>query len=314
MRILLDKTDEEHSITMSEILENLQNYGISAERKSIYDDIESLRLYGLEIECIKSKTYSYHIVHRQFELPELKLLVDAVQSSKFITHKKTNDLIKKIESLASTYEASKLQRQVYVAKRIKTQNESIYYNVDKIHEAISVNVRISFQYFEWTIDKQMIFRKDGERYIISPWALTWADENYYMVGYDDEGGIIKHYRVDKMKDIQITDIRRQGKEQFKGLDMAVYSKRLFGMYGGKEETVKLQFENKLVGVVIDQFGKEIQIRKEKEDHFTVNVKIEVSQTFLGWIFGLGSGVKILSPVNVVEQMQRMVDLAVKIYK
>ncbi|MDF2821885.1 MAG: hypothetical protein K0R15_2333 [Clostridiales bacterium] len=245
---------------------------------------------------------------------ELKLLVDAVQSSKFITHKKTNDLIKKIESLASTYEASKLQRQVYVAKRIKTQNESIYYNVDKIHEAISVNVRISFQYFEWTIDKQMIFRKDGERYIISPWALTWADENYYMVGYDDEGGIIKHYRVDKMKDIQITDIRRQGKEQFKGLDMAVYSKRLFGMYGGKEETVKLQFENKLVGVVIDQFGKEIQIRKEKEDHFTVNVKIEVSQTFLGWIFGLGSGVKILSPVNVVEQMQRMVDLAVKIYK
>jgi predicted DNA-binding transcriptional regulator YafY len=314
MRILLDKTDEDHSITMSEILENLQNYGISAERKSIYDDIESLRLYGLEIECIKCKTFSYHIVHRQFELPELKLLVDAVQSSKFITHKKTNDLIKKIESLASTYEASKLQRQVYVAKRIKTQNESIYYNVDKIHEAISVNVRISFQYFEWTIDKEMIFRKDGERYIISPWALTWADENYYMVGFDDEGGIIKHYRVDKMKDIQITDTRRQGKEQFKGLDMAVYSKRLFGMYGGKEETVKLQFENKLVGVVIDQFGKEIQIRKEKEDHFTVNVKIEVSQTFLGWIFGLGSGVKILSPVNVVEQMQRMVDLAVKIYK
>ncbi len=194
MKILLEKTDEIHNITMPEILSSLDKYDVTAERKSIYDDLEALRVFGMDIIGEqRNKTYYYRVGKRDFELAELKLLVDAVQSSKFITARKTNDLIKKIEGLASKYEASQLQRQVYVTERIKTMNESIYYNVDKIHAAIGSNVKIKFQYFQWNVDKKMELRKNGEIYCISPWALSWDNENYYMIGYDCEAGIIKHY-------------------------------------------------------------------------------------------------------------------------
>lgn len=303
-QILLEKTDDTHSLTMTEILSALEAYHISAERKSIYDDMEALKLCDIDIIGEqKGKTYYYHVGKRQFELAELKLLVDSVQASRFITAKKSKELIKKIEGLTSTYEASQLQRQVYVANRVKVMNESIYYNVDKIHTAISSNVRIRFQYFQWNVDKKMELRKEGEFYDISPWALTWDDENYYMIGYDSEVKMIKHYRVDRMLHIDLCKSLREGKEHFEKFDIGVYVNKMFGMFDGDEEMVKLEFENRLAGVVIDRFGKAITFRKVDGERFTVNVNVAVSELFLGWVIALGDGAKVLGPETVVERMK-----------
>lgn len=304
MKIFLEKTDETHSITMPEILSSLEAYGVSAERKSIYSDIESLRVYGMDIIGEQQdRTYYYHVGNRQFELAELKLLVDSVQSAKFITAKKSNELIKKIEGFASKYEESQLHRQVYVAERIKTMNESIYYNVDMIHAAIGDNSKIKFQYFQWNIKKEPELKHDGAFYEVSPWALSWDDENYYLIAFDDKENKIKHFRVDKMMHIDMTRNHREGKSAFKNFDMAIYAKKMFGMYDGEEENVKLQCENYLAGVMVDRFGKEIHMNVIDDNHFTVNVKVAVSKQFLGWIISLGVGAKIIGPEVVVEQMR-----------
>ncbi|WP_343209327.1 WYL domain-containing protein [Anaerolentibacter hominis] len=298
MQLLLEQTDEEHTVSMKEIISYLENNGITAERKSIYADVEALQQFGMDIISRREKPAGYYLASRQFELPELKLLVDAVQASKFITYKKSSELIKKLESLASRYDAGKLQRQVFVANRIKTMNESIYYNVDKIHTAISENVQITFQYYEWSVEKEEKLKKNGDRYRISPWGLTWEDENYYMIGYDEQAEMIKHYRVDKMLNIALTKRMRQGKERFTNFDMARYSRKTFGMFGGREEMLTLEFENRFVGVVIDRFGKEVNIRKADEAHFLARVEVVVSHQFFGWLTGLGTGAKIIKPEPV----------------
>lgn len=315
MKILLEKTDDTHSITMPEIISSLEVYDVTAERKSIYADMEALRTYGMDIIGEqKNKTYYYHVGNRQFELAELKLLVDSVQSSKFITAKKSNELIKKIEGFASKYEAKQLQRQVFVSERIKTMNESIYYNVDKIHNAIGTNVKIKFQYYQWNVDKKMELRKNGAFYCISPWALSWDNENYYLIGFDSEVDVIKHYRVDKMLTIELTEEKREGKEHFKKFDIAVYAKKMFGMFDGEEQTVKLEFENRFAGVVIDRFGKNVSFIKKDKDHFTVNVDVAVSVQFLAWVIALGEGVRIVGPDCVVSKMKNEVNRLVKQYK
>lgn len=307
MQIMLEQTDDKHSLTMKQILTELQRYGITAERKSIYTDIEQLRVYGIDIIGEKrNKTYYYHVGEREFELAELKLLVDAVQSSKFITEKKSKKLIKKLEGFLSKYEAKKLQRQVFVSGRIKTMNESIYYNVDMIHEAIASNVKIKFQYYKWDVNKNIVLRHDGAYYYISPWGLLWEDENYYLIGYDSAAGIIKHYRVDKMLSLELTQDKRKGREHFREYDMAIYTKKHFGMFDGKEERVKIEFENYFAGVVIDRFGKDVIMRKSDDEHFIVNVDVAVSEQFLGWLFALGSGAKIVGPENVVERMREQI--------
>ena len=315
MKILLEETDDLHSITMSEIISKLGSYGVNAERKSIYDDIECLRAYGMDIILEKEgKTYTYKIASRQFELAELKLLVDSVQSSKFITEKKSQQLIKKIEGLASHYEASKLQRQVYTMERVKTENESIYYNVDQIHDAIASNVKITFQYFNWDEKKQKVLRKDGAFYKVSPWALSWDDENYYLVAFDSVDKKIKHYRVDKMLRISATEEKREGSEQFPAFDVGAYAKKMFGMFGGEEETVKILCENRFAGVMIDRFGKDVAMVKVDDEHFYVNVKVAVSSHFLAWVMALGDGAKIIGPKRVVQKVQEEVDRLVKQYK
>ena len=193
MEYLLRNTDEEHPATVNQLIAYLESHGISAERKSIYSDIEALQVFGIDIERKDGGSRSgYYVAGRRFELPELKLLVDSVQSSKFITHKKTDALIKKIETLASIHEAQLLNRQVFVANRVKTMNESIYYNVDEIHSGISGNRKIRFLYFEYTVAKERSYRRGGEYYVVSPFAMTWDDENYYMVAYDSEAARIKH--------------------------------------------------------------------------------------------------------------------------
>lgn len=304
MRYLLQETDAEHPASTGRILEHLSAQGITAERKSIYDDIEALRLFGLDIEQNESRrSGGYYVASRNFELPELKLLVDSVQSSKFITRQKTTALIKKIEKLASTYEAQLLQRQVYVANRVKTMNESIYYNVDAIHAGISQNRKIRFRYFEYSIQKERKYRKDGAYYVVSPFALTWDNENYYLVAYDAESGAIKHYRVDKMTNIAATAEPRDGMDAYRELDMAVYARKVFGMFAGKEEVVRLRFANHLVGAVLDRLGQEVSIVPDGDEHFTVSAQVAVSPQFFAWVSGFADEAKIVGPAHVVEQMR-----------
>ena len=303
-QIMLENTDEEHYITMPEIMAALGKYEITADRKSIYTDLRDLEILDIEVEGEPvGNRYHYHVINRPFELPELKLLVDAIQSSRFITEKKTNALIRKLEKLVSKYDAQKLQRQVYVSGRIKTMNESIYYTVDAIHNAISENRKIRFQYFQWNVKKEMELRHGGAYYQVSPWGLSWDDENYYMIGYDSDAGQIKHYRVDKMLHIQMSEEKREGRESFKKLDMAEYSRKSFGMFGGKDQQVKLLVDNRFAGVIIDRFGKDVMLIPADKEHFTVKVDVHVSSQFLAWIISLGDGVKILGPGEVTAMMK-----------
>ena len=300
---------------MPEIITELKAYGVNAERKSIYNDIENLRLYGLDIIGEKEdKAFSYRVGNRQFELAELKLLVDSVQSSKFITAKKSNQLIKKIEGLASKYEAAQLQRQVYTTERIKAGNEGIYYNVDQIHSAIASNVQITFQYFNWDVNKKQVLRKDGALYQVSPWALSWNDENYYMVAYDSVEDKVKHFRVDKMLHIELSSDRRDGVEKLKSFDMGAYAKKMFGMFGGDEEMVKILCRNEFAGVMIDRFGKDVTMVKVDAEHFYVNVKVAVSGQFLAWVIALGDGAKIVAPERVVEKVKKEIGRLVEQYR
>ena len=303
-KIFMEETDDLHALTMPEIIAKLSAYGVNADRRTLYLDIEELRRFGLDIIAVREgRYYYYHLGERLFELAELKLLVDSVQSAKFITNKKSKALIKKLESLVSKYEGKKLQRQVIISGRIKAMNESIYYNVDKLHEAIGADCQIRFKYFRWNVRKIMELRKDGAWYQVSPWALMWDDENYYLVGFDSAEGKIKHYRVDKMIKLSLTEEKREGKDQFKSFDMPRYTKSLFGMFGGEESSVTLEARNDMVGILIDRFGKEIFITPVDETHFRTNVNVAVSKQFLGWIIALGDGVKIIAPDSVVEQMK-----------
>ena len=304
--ILKKNTDDEHGITMVQIISELESKGIKAERKAIYADINVLKEYGFDIQGNKeSGTYYYKLIHRSFELSELKLLVDAVQASKFISQKRSNELIKKIEDQASKYQAMELQRQVYVANRVKTNYDSVLCNVDDLNLAINHNCKIQFDYYEWTLNKQMKIRENGHKTDISPWALTWDDENYYMVAFDGESGLIKHYRVDKMRKIKFLEASRDGKDEFKEFDMALYAKKMFGMFTGDEQRVKIQFDNKFIGVVIDRFGKDIMIVPKDNNTFTVNVNVSVSNMFFSWIIGLGKGVKILGQIGRASCRERV---------
>ncbi len=301
LKILSEETDEEHPMGAPKLAERLFSLGIRAERKSIYDDIEQLRLFGYDIIFVKSRTRGgYYLGSREFELPELKLLVDAVQSSKFITVKKSRELIGKLEQFASREQARQLQRQVYVAGRVKTEQENIYYNVDAIHRALQEQVQLSFLYMEWGLDGALHPKKNGELYQVSPWALLWSDENYYMIGFDGRTEMIKHYRVDKMQRIRMLSKSRQGAEAFADFNLPVYANRTFGMYGGKVTAVTMQFSNSLAGVVMDRFGRETRMRPVDENHFKVRVTVAVSGQFFGWIAGLGSDVRLLEPPEVAR--------------
>ena len=314
-QIMLENTDDEHYITMPEIMEELGKYEVTADRKTIYADLRDLSVLGIEVEGEPiGNRYHYRVVNRPFELPELKLLVDSIQSSKFITEKKTNTLIKKLEKLVSKYDAQRLQRQVYVSGRIKTMNESIYYTVDAIHNAISENKKIKFQYFQWNVKKEMELRHGGAWYHISPWGLSWDDENYYLIAYDSSEGIIKHFRVDKMLYIKSNGKGREGRQAFKSFDMAAYARKMFGMYGGKEEWVRIECDNSFAGVMIDRFGKDVSMIRLDDKRFVVNVEVAVSRQFLAWIISLGEGVTLVGPDNVVEMMNIEIDRLIKQYK
>lgn len=309
-KIMLEKTDENHGLTANEIKQALEAYGIRTERKSLYDDLKILETFGLDICRTRTTTVKYYVGSRDFEVPELKLLVDAIQSSKFITHKKSLSLIKKLEGLVSENEGKQLQRQVYVSNRVKNVNEKIYYNVDTLHNAIACEKQVAFKYCNWEIDfgseKKIVKveRKNGALYKVSPWALCWDDENYYLVAYDSDAQMIKHYRVDKMESIEITGDERDGRKTFEKFDLAGYMKGVFSMFGGEQANVKLSVDNSLIGVIVDRFGSNVIIAKESETSFTVNVDVMLSPQFYAWVFGLDTKVRILSPQKAVDEFNQ----------
>ncbi len=301
-RILIEKTDDAHALDMNGIKEELLRYDVTADRKSLYEDMKALESLGIMVEGEKKgRNYYYHVSEKPFEIAELKLLVDAIQSSKFITEKKSRQLIGKLTENVSQYEAAQLNRQVVVTGRIKTMNESIYYNVDEIYSAINENRSIRFEYLAWNTKKELVPRKH-EPYVASPWALTWNDENYYLIAYDAGERKIKHFRVDKMRRIGMTKEAREGRDVFEKIDLASYTKVNFGMFGGTGVSVHLRFKNELVGVMIDRFGKDIMVIPSEEEGWSdTHVDVAVSGQFFGWVFALGGNVRLISPGFVVEQ-------------
>lgn len=325
MRILLEQTDEAHPMTVQQMIDELARYDIRAERKSVYDDLEVLKTYGLDIIRIQGKTFQYFVGSRDFELAELKLLVDIVQHSKFITAKKSNELIAKLEQLTSRYNAQQLHREVYIADRAKNANELIYYNIDMLHTAIAQNRKISFQYDEWVILRHprtsVGKRKElaGRRFIANPIGLVWSDEKYYLVSYrgneidyfhyPDEQFV--HYRVDEMHDIHMLEQARELPDF--PFDIAKYSKSLFSMYSGKEETVTLICNNSLLGTIIDRYGRHIPITEVDETHFKVRIKVAVSDMFFAFVMGRGKKIEILSPAWVRQKFQEKLSEIMEVY-
>lgn len=301
VKMLEENSDENHPLSTMEMIGRLDALGIHSERKSIYDDIAKLCDFGYDILQIHNRNNGgYYLAGLEFELPELKLLVDAVHSSRFITSKKSRELIRKLEAKASRFDAGKLQRQVYVAGRVKTENESIYYNIDDIHRAIQENKQLAFLYLDWNLQKEMVPRKNGQK-TVSPWALVWREENYYLIAYDGADRKMKHYRVDKMGQTEVLAADRDGLEQFHGMDLPAYTNRTFGMYGGEEETVTLQFPNHLVGVVLDRFGRETDMRPMQDGTFRIRARVAISGQFFGWLSGIGKEARIAAPESVKEK-------------
>ncbi|MBR5094845.1 MAG: WYL domain-containing protein [Oscillospiraceae bacterium] len=298
LRYLQRYSDEEHPVTMQQLLEELARNGIPAERKSVYDDLRVLEEMGVDLLVKRGRAPGYAIGQRDFELAELKLLVDSIQSSKFITEGKTMALIGKLESLVSIYDARKLQRQVYVRGRVKSMNESVYYNVDAISDAIGRDRAIRFRYYEISVTKQKRYRRGGAYYQLSPYALIWDDENYYLLAWDAEEERFKHFRVDKMASIQTLEEPRQGKEAFRAKDMSVYSQQVFGMFAGEPVPVRMRFAAHLAGAVVDRFGKDTILAPDGPDAFTFTAKVAVSPQFFAWLFGFGTEAEILSPPAV----------------
>lgn len=312
LKLLEKKTDENHKLSTQQIIEELAKENIIAERKSIYSDINTLTDMGYDIILDKSRSGGYYLASRSIEKHELVVLVDAVSSSKFITLKKSRELIKKLEGLLSVYEAKELDREVFVNNRIKQDNESIFYVVDDIHNALSHNQVISFQYCEWNVNKELVPRHNGKLYNVSPLSLAWNDEQYYLIGIDNDINEIRHYRVDKIKNISVTDFKANAFEEGKIFDVASYSNKFFGMFGGTQTVVELEYDENLVGVIIDRFGKDINIIK-KDNKYHSRVDVSISSQFYGWIAGLNGQIKIFGPENVKEDYRQFLTKAFELY-
>ncbi len=297
LRYLERASDEAHPVRIRDMQEELGRFGVTAERKSLYSDIEALREAGCEIE---QDSGGYYLASRPFELAELKLLVDSVQASRFITRKKSRELIEKLEGLTSVGEARQLQRQVFVLNRVKTMNESIYYNVDGIHTAIAKGRQIRFRYFDYDMDKTKVYRRGGADYQVSPFALTWAEENYYLVAFDSGSRELRHYRVDRMSRLRETQEPIEGEESFRAEDIARYATRVFGMFRGEERELRLRFHRHLAGAVLDRFGQELILVPDGEEHFTCTVTVAVSPQFYGWLCGFGGEAALVAPPEAAE--------------
>lgn len=322
-KIIFENTDEEHGLTLQEIIDELEKYDIQAERKSIYSDIDLLEQFGFEIAREKNgRRVEYKLTSgRKYQLAEIKLMLDAVQSTNFITKKKTSELIKKLEKEVSVHEAKKLQRTVFIEKRSKTYNESIYISIDSIYRAIEKQKQITFNYYEWYVSYggiEKVFlraKKDGKSYQVSPWCMIWDDEKYYLVAYDHLQGKVKHFRIDKIKNVEILNTPQRGMRAIQNFDVSAYVKQTFGMFGGDTPLeVTMRIDNRLIGVIKDRFGEDFTVMRADEARSDIVVSVYPSQQFFGWVFGLGNKVTLISPQNVVEDFKNMVNKVSKNYR
>ncbi len=304
--IFRSESDEEHPLSIARITELLAERGIEAERKTVYSDIGLLCDYGMDIISQREgRATGYYLASREFELPELKLLVDAVYSARFITEKKSDRLIKKLSLLTSSHMAKQLRMPAADREWIKGENESIYYNVDSLYTAIRDGVRIKFRYFEWDSEKKKHYRRDGAGYDASPWTLLGDDEKYNLLAYQSQSREKRHFRVDKMEDISLTSLTREGGELFGGLNVSEYANKLFGMFDGSEDIVNLRVDNSLAGVIIDRFGTEPSFFKADEHSFRVNVRVKISPQFYAWVFSFGGKVKLEGPEYAAAEYRAM---------
>lgn len=313
LKFFYEETDEEHTLTVNQIIDKLNQNGIAAARRSIYDDIRTLQDFGIDIVMRKSKTCEYFLSSRLFETPELKILIDSIQSSRFITKKKSESIIKRLKQLASKPQSRKFSGQIYIYDRIKSMNECILYNVDTLHNAIAENRKVMFRYFDYNIKREKVFRKNSESYSVSPLALTFDNENYYLISYNDKYEDYVHYRVDKMVDIEISKEKRiMPKEKF---NAAEYVKPMFSMFDGKVEHITALFHISYLNVIIDRFGDNVTLREtEDEECFQATFKAAVSPTFLSWIIGFGAGALILSPQWVADEVKKLALEAAEMYE
>ena len=311
MRYLLRETDESHGVTIEDMIRFLAEQGISAERKSLYDDLEALRTFGVDVDKLGGRPTRYGVLSRDFELPELKLLVDVVQASRFITEKKSMELIGNLETLAGTHGAQALHRQVFVRNRVKSMNESIYYSVDRLHEAITADRAVSFRYFHLSAKKEPVYGHEGGRYLVSPYLLCWDDENYYLIGYDHLSEGRRTYRVDRMEGLQLEAGPRLHKELLDELDPARYPGKVFGMFGGTAKKVRLRFDEGLVEAVLDRFGRDTILTPSRGKRFNVTVEVVISEQFFGWLSGFGDKAELVGPAALREEyadyLRRLLD-------
>ena len=307
---LNEYSDEDHPVPAQELIRYLEGLGIQAERKSIYNDILCLQEYGADIELRKGRSGGYYVASRDFELPELKLLVDAVQSSRFLTTKKFLELIGKLADKKKNITGSDLEALV-VSGRVKNMDESIYYNVDTIHDAIAAGSQIAFRYFEWGVDRQRKYRPT--EYTASPYALIWDNENYYLVAHSQRHGLT-HYRVDKMASIRQTGEVRHMDDEIRRLDLTVYGKNVFSMFRGRTVSVKMRFENALAGVVLDRFGVDSMLIPDGPEHFTFTTPVTISPAFWGWLSQFGGRARVVYPDSVVQEHRQLLSDALKQYE
>lgn len=303
-QLFLEKTDKTHFIRMPEILDYLAEKEVFVDRRTIYTDLKLLNYTGFEIVGVQEKGgYKYHHPSRLFDTNEVKFLIDSVAASKFLTEKKSKELINKIKTLGSDFDSEALNRSVLLGKRIKSMNDKVLKNLDIIYTALSNNSQITFQYMRWNAQKKLEFLREGKLFAASPFAVSLNDDNYYLIAFDSRTGSLRHYRIDKMKNIQLTFEPREGKDIFKSFDIVDYTQKTFGMFGGNEETVSLEVPNHLAGVFIDRFGEAANIRKnfENPDTFLVRISVNISPQFFAWVFGLGKEVKIISPESVKNE-------------
>ena len=301
LRFLYQQTDEAHAVTVSEMIEYLKSKGIPSVRQTVYTDLEALDTAGIDIVQIKSTQNRYFIGSRIFEYPELKMLVDAVASSKVISAKKSQALIQKLGQLTSIQQAEQLQRLASLSSRVKPHNEKVYYIIDSIQTAILDQHQISFQYYEYTPEKKKILKHDGYRYILDPYALEWKNDHYYLIGYSHKHKGIAHFRVDRLTSVEQFDSKFQPMPDF---DVAAYTNKMVDMFAAEHaEQVKLLCSNELMRVIIDHYGEDIEISPYDDTHFTVIIEVNPSGTFYGWVFKFMGKIRILSPQSCVDKMQ-----------
>ena len=305
-KILEERTDEEHPLSTTQLINILnEEYGISAHRTTVTKDIAALQEFGMDIVTIHSTQSKYFVASRKFELPELKLLIDAVESSKFITKKKSDALIEKIHTLTSPAQVKKLKRNNYVVNRIKPDNEQIYYIIDAINDAINMGKQISFRYYDYTGLKKKVLRNKGEIYKLSPYKLLWNGDNYYVIGYSEKKRKVINFRVDRIAgtpEILDKDVIAMPDD----FDIENFTKEVFFMFPGKSIMVDLRCDNSLMKTMVDRFGEDVTTLAYDMISFRIQTEVSASPTFFGWVFGFNGKVQILAPESVKEQYRQMI--------